>query len=238
MCLRLFNTVSGVVPFLVALILSLASPVSPAGLTYTGDITLTTDYVSEGVSQTGRQPAVQGSFGLDTGVGLELGVWASNVDFGSEADLEMDFIGSFGFDVYSDLVMEVGLIHYNYLGEATLNYNEIFLNIGILGLEMGLTYSDDYGARGSAAIGTRIGYGFPLLSDLLSLGLEYGQLNSDDRVFAANTLDADNNFSYWGASLVLNLVGSELRLSLTDSNQPGCGDDCGSLTALSWSRSF
>ena len=64
------------------------------------NVTLTSDYVFRGVSQTDEDPAIQGGFDLSHDSGFYIGAWASNVDFNEEdstdpaaddaADMELD----------------------------------------------------------------------------------------------------------------------------------------------------
>ena len=55
-----------------------------------------TDYIYRGGSQTADGPAIQGGFDLGHESGFYLGTWASNVDFGNSAEVEIDFYGGFG----------------------------------------------------------------------------------------------------------------------------------------------
>lgn len=76
----------------------------------------TTNYVWRGASQTDGNAALQG--GIDLGVGsFYAGVWASNVDFGTDDSREVDFylgvkpeVGNFAFDF--------GANHYHFDGST------------------------------------------------------------------------------------------------------------------------
>ena len=61
----------------------------------TSNIGFKTDYLFRGISQTRRNPAVQGGFDFSTKSGYYLGTWASNVDFGNTANTEFDLYGGF-----------------------------------------------------------------------------------------------------------------------------------------------
>jgi uncharacterized protein (TIGR02001 family) len=73
-------------------------------LTFLANVTLTTDYIYRGLSQTGEKPAIQGYIELDYQI-FYLGIWGSNVDYGlgfdpagnlvEVADLEMSWYGGF-----------------------------------------------------------------------------------------------------------------------------------------------
>ena len=60
--------------------------------TISGNVTLATDYVFRGQSQTDEEAAIQGGFDMEFG-GFYLGTWASNVDFGTDAQAEIDYYG-------------------------------------------------------------------------------------------------------------------------------------------------
>lgn len=97
---------------------------SPHSLT--GNLTFTTDYVFRGVSQTNEDAAVQG--GLDyshTPTGLYVGTWASNVNF-PPGSLELDVYGGWT-RTWGDFGVNVGLLHYDYPGNSSLNTDELYV---------------------------------------------------------------------------------------------------------------
>ena len=55
--------------------------------TFTGNVALTNDYVFRGFSQTLEHAAIQGGLDWDSGMGIYLGTWASNVEFTSAGEL-------------------------------------------------------------------------------------------------------------------------------------------------------
>ncbi len=59
------------------------------------NVTLTSNYVFRGVSQTGDGPAIQGGFDYSAG-SFYAGVWGSSVDFSDDTTMEMDIYGGFG----------------------------------------------------------------------------------------------------------------------------------------------
>jgi len=101
----------------------------------TANVTLTSNYVTNGISQTDDKPALQGGFDYEHQSGFYVGSWASNVDLGYEADVYVGYTkatDNLGFDVgytsfnYSDsnfeedtseiyigCICKVGLIFYS-----------------------------------------------------------------------------------------------------------------------------
>lgn len=61
------------------------------------NVTLTSDYVARGISQTRSRPALQGGLEWKTDTGLFAGLWGSNVDFGGRERLELGFF--LGYDL-------------------------------------------------------------------------------------------------------------------------------------------
>ena len=89
-----------------------------------GNVTLATDYVFRYLTQTNEQPAIQGGFDVDTGMGIYLGVWASNVDFNPEdlsraddATIEVDFYGGYAKEWDNGWGIDLGIIYYKYFDD-------------------------------------------------------------------------------------------------------------------------
>lgn len=105
-----------------------AAAVSPH--TFTGNLTVATDYRFRGISQTFRQPTVQGGFDYAHSSGFYAGNWNSNVSgnqFLNGAGLEMDFYGGYKFEPVKDLTADIGLLYYYYpaakIGTTGEKYN-------------------------------------------------------------------------------------------------------------------
>src|SRR5262245_1132565 len=94
--------------------------------TLTGNVGLFSQYIFRGLTQTDRDPAIQGGFDYSHESGFYLGTWASNIrwlrDFGSYTNggsMEWDFYGGYkGTFGKSDFGFDVGLLQYWYPGDA------------------------------------------------------------------------------------------------------------------------
>lgn len=94
--------------------------------TFTGNLSLVTDYRFRGISQTYGLPAVQGGFDYAHASGFYAGTWASNVystagngigtSYTNGAGLEWDFYGGYKFEVAPELTLDVGALYYYYPG--------------------------------------------------------------------------------------------------------------------------
>lgn len=102
---------------------------------FSANVTLTSDYVYRGITQTNEDPALQGGFDYAHDSGFYLGVWASSLEFQSEVETEIDVpegekkvvdvnpdFGSMEVDVYGGFAGEfqngvgwdVGALYYLY----------------------------------------------------------------------------------------------------------------------------
>lgn len=86
-------------------------------------ITLTSDYVSRGVSL--GAPAVQGSLGQSFETGFSVLAWASNIESGQELDLSAGYSKS----ISENYSVHTNLIWYDYTKTPGINYLEYHLGL-------------------------------------------------------------------------------------------------------------
>ena len=94
--------------------------------TITGNVGIFSQYIFRGLTQTDRQPALQGGLDYAHASGFYVGTWGSNVswlrDFGSYSaggSLELDMYGGFKGNIgKSDFGYDVGLLYYWYPGDT------------------------------------------------------------------------------------------------------------------------
>lgn len=89
----------------------------------TGNLALVSDYRFRGISQSWRQPAVQGGLDYVHASGFYLGNWNSSVSsnsYNNGGSVEVDLYGGYRFEPVKDLMMDVGVLTYIYPG-ARLN---------------------------------------------------------------------------------------------------------------------
>ena len=87
---------------------------------------LTTDYVSRGITQSDSDPAIQGYIEPSYGIAY-MNLWSSNVDFGDDfRGAEID-VGAGLRPQFGPLSLNVGYVHYFYAPESVSpDYGEIF----------------------------------------------------------------------------------------------------------------
>lgn len=103
-----------------------AAPASPH--TFTGNVTLASEYIYRGIAQTRGKPAIQGGFDYAHASGFYAGVWGSSISWindgvaGASANVEIDVYGGYKGSITDDLGYDVGVLTYNYPGTGkTLN---------------------------------------------------------------------------------------------------------------------
>jgi uncharacterized protein (TIGR02001 family) len=113
-----------------------AAPAAPASPhTFTGNVGLYSQYIFRGLTQTDRQPAIQGGFDYAHSSGFYLGTWASNISwlkenlsappatitgqYASGGSAEIDFYGGYKSTFgKTDFTYDIGLLFYWYPGDV------------------------------------------------------------------------------------------------------------------------
>lgn len=103
---------------------TIAEPAGPH--TFTGNMTLATDYRFRGISQTFGKPTIQGGVDYSHESGIYLGNWNSNVNEATGypgGSIEMDFYGGWKTTFAEDFGFDIGLLYYYYPGTDTGVYS-------------------------------------------------------------------------------------------------------------------
>ena len=198
---------------------------------FSGTVTLATDYVFRGISNTDEDPAIQGSMDYEHDSGLYAGIWASNVKFRENADedavdtvaeatIEINYYAGIASEFGNGLSWDVGANLVTYPGsESSLNY-DYWEAMGALGyafeevaLEPGIVaevyYSPDYfGNSGDATYVNAMLY--------LSLPAEFGLNFSAGRQQFKE--DSSLDYNDMKAGITKSLAGFELELAYFDTN--------------------
>jgi uncharacterized protein (TIGR02001 family) len=208
---------------------------------FSANVTLTTDYVFRGISQSNEEPTVQG--GVDwshPNTGLYLGLWGSGVGF-NDASSEFDLYGGISGTV-GDISWDLGGIYYHYPGsDDDLNYDFWELAVatgydfGLAQASLSLNYSPDYfGASGNSYYLATYAT-VPLPYDL-TLSAHAGRQWIED-----NATFGTPDYTDWSLGLGYTIEGFDLGLTYndTDLKEPGeCADGCGARLVFSISKSF
>ena len=199
-------------------------------VTIEGNITLTSDYVFRGVSQTAESPAVQGGFDI-SGDLLYAGVWGSNANYSNGTDAGDGASGEFDFYVgltkdFGSMSLDLGAVHYDYPGQSALNTEDVYVIAGFGSIEVGYyqtTSADWFGTDNGA--GTTYTYGaYSLaLNESISASFSYGQ--------TAVAGDGNDTADYADTKTALSfpLFGTDIELAYTTTSYDNPAGDLGEI---------
>ena len=181
-------------------------------------VTLTTDYVFRGISQTNEGPAVQGGFDFHHDIGIFLGIWASNVEFPMDAaqynprDIELDLYVGFERSFARHWSANVSLVRYTYPDSSfNFDYTEVGAGIGYRNLVfVNIAHTNDYFSLGTKATDYELAGLYPL-----ARGFEIGAT-----LGAFDIADFIGTYLYWNAGVSKNLdrFTFDVRYHNTDSD--------------------
>jgi uncharacterized protein (TIGR02001 family) len=201
--------------------------------TISGSVTLATDYVYRGVSQTENGPAIQGSFDYTNG-NFYAGVWGSNVDFGGYYGISVDV--PMELDIYAGITPTIGpvsadfgVIGYFYpgadedmLASGEWNYWELKAAGSVnpseaLTLGAALYWSPELAGDGGDGLYYEVN-GALALSDAFSLSGAVGQQSADATGYFTTTGANVDEYTTWnfGGTLAKHGFEFDLRYSGTD----------------------
>ena len=175
---------------------ALAADVPVSQHTFSSNVSLVSDYLYRGISQSGSKPAIQGGFDYAHASGFYAGVWGSSISWltdakvytgATTAPLELDTYLGFKNSFMGDYSYDVGFLRYNYpasydatLGAAGVkgDTNEIYGSIGWKWLTAKYSYSlgDTFSvpqAKGSNYVDLSVNY--PVPDTGIMLGAHYGK---------------------------------------------------------------
>jgi uncharacterized protein (TIGR02001 family) len=233
-----------------ALAASFAASASADDLSFSSNVTLASDYLYRGISQTGKNPAIQGGFDLSHASGFYAGVWGSSISWlgdagipnsGTEIDTYLGYKGAAG-----DISYDAGFLRYNYpgtYGAATkADTNEIYGSVGYSFISAKLSYSlgDLFGvADASGSTYLELNASYPLGDSGVTLGAHYGK-----QTYSGTTVDTAATYSDYKLSAAKDFSGYVLTAAFSSTNAGAFytnpqGDELGKGTlVLSLSRAM
>ena len=145
--------------------------------------TAVSDYDFRGWSQSAKDPALQGSADYAFGdSGFSIGAWASNVDFGSsiDGDIELDVYANYVGKINDTFSWTAGLTRYNYPGSSASStksaigeYFEGYVGFNAGNFSFKQWYSNDFYELGDSAEYTEANY-TQAIGDKFSLNFHAG----------------------------------------------------------------
>jgi uncharacterized protein (TIGR02001 family) len=216
-----------------------AAPASPH--TFTGNLTIASEYRYRGIAQTNSKPALQGGFDYAHSSGFYVGNWNSNVSWLSDGgggtvsnSLEMDFYGGYKGTIGS-LSYDVGGLYYYYPGTYPSGFTkpntfEIYGQIGTgpitLKYSHSLTnlfgYADSKGSGYLDLSGTfEIGGGFNAVAHVGYQMVPSGTVNGV-QVRAKD----DCSYTDWRLGVTKEAMGLVWSAAYVDTNAKGAAGQC------------
>lgn len=210
---------------------------------FSANVSLTTDYMYRGISQSNEQPAISGGFDYGHESGVYAGIWASSLDF-SDGDtaIEIDYYGGIGGEFSNGISWDVGGLYYQYPGTnadagGDFDFFEAYGNLGYtfadVSLEptvgLGIAYSPDFFGETGDGI---------YVSGSLDLSLPHG-FGLSFLIGNQDIDDADINYTHYVVGLNKSLNIFDFDVSYYDtSDESDCGGEICEAVVFTVSSSF
>jgi uncharacterized protein (TIGR02001 family) len=205
-------------------------------------VNLASDYTFNGVSQTGNDPALQASLDYSAESGFYAGTWASNVDFGSGEDTNIEwdaYIGQY-FQLNDKVGLDVGIAYYTYHGDSlsdTYNYPEAYTKFGYSSSmgdsELNFWYSWDYFGLDVDHYIAMVAHTFEVAPGH-SVKVSFDRSTSDDKTIWP--WDGKDAYNHYRVEYMTSWKGFDFDLALEDTTMDY--DAADARVVLSVSRTF
>ncbi|MFZ5876790.1 MAG: TorF family putative porin [Nitrospirota bacterium] len=193
--------------------------VGSANAEVTGNLALTSNYVSRGVSYSDNAPAVQGGVDYSHSSGIYVGAWGSGVDFDTPTRIELDVYGGITRPITDGSSWDIGVAYYSYPGDSTTNYHELYVGLTYTVLTAKWWFTPDYFGTG----GDEQYWDGELKWELphaIGVNLHAGYSVFDPAVGIKDYADYQGSVSYTYQSVTF-----ELSYTTTNQDQFGTWDD-------------
>jgi uncharacterized protein (TIGR02001 family) len=203
-----------------------------------GNVTLASDYVYRGISQTEEEGAIQGGFDVEGGSGFYAGIWGSNIAF--DGSIEIDLYAGYGGSIGEDGGFDIGILRYQYPNDLGVNhssFNEIYGSFSYKDVTIGVNYSNEFFDESGTGIYPYVDYSLSLPNEF-GLDFHYGhQSIKDNDIFGAP------DYSEYSIGLTKTWVDIDFWLTWTDTDLSsiecfGGSDICDSRAVFGLSKSL
>jgi uncharacterized protein (TIGR02001 family) len=209
---------------------------------FSATVNLASDYTFNGVSQTSNDPALQGSLDYAADSGFYAGTWASNVDFGSGDDTNVEwdaYVGQY-FQLNEKFGLDTGIAYYTYHGDSasdTYNYPEAYAKFGYSSSmgdsEVNFWYSWDY-------FGLDVNHYIAMVAHTVEVAPGHSIKVSFDRSTSADEAiwawDGTDAYNHYRVEYMTNWKGFDFDLAFENTNMDI--DTADARVVLSVSRTF
>lgn len=190
---------------------------------FSATVTAVSDYDFRGVSLSAKDPALQASIDWAHDSGFYAGAWASNIDYGSDidGDIELNLYLGFGGEWASGVGWDTGIVWYIYPGSSSSTtaskisaYPEIWFGISKGPFEFKQWFSNDGSGTDENALYTEVNASFDLAENFaLNLHAAY------------NYGDAFDGFEYFDFSVGIGYTAGNFDMELKFTGTDLSGDD-------------
>ena len=209
--------------------------------TFTGNVALTNDYVFRGFTQTEEKAAIQGGLDWDSGHGVYLGTWASNIQFGipGEGSMELEAFGGYRGSI-GKFTYDIGAVGNFYPGSnKALDYQwweatgKVGYDFGFAAVSAGIAYTPDFfgGLDDSYYYSGKVTVPLPVGIDGLSVDGTIGR--QDLKTPFMDVTDYSVGITY-----AMKWFTTDVRYINTDSPKALCAKICDGRVVVKISRSF
>lgn len=183
----------------------------------TGSFAVTSDYVFRGVSQTNEDPAFQAGLTYTSPIGLYVGIWTSNVDFGTpDPDWEVDGFIGYNVDFAENWNFDVMLNRYNYPSAGASNFNELITKTTFLDTySLTVAYTNDVYGLDEDGFYYALSGSWALPHDF-TIGAHVGR-----STYASALSDSYEDYTDYGVSVGKTFGPLDLTVAYTDTDSDG-----------------
>jgi len=207
-------------------------------------VNLASDYTFNGVSQTDNGPALQASLDYAADSGFYAGTWASNVDFGSgdDTNIEWDaYVGQY-FQLNEKFGLDAGIAYYTYHGDdasSTYKYPEVYTKFGYSSSmgdsEVNFWYSWDY-------FGADVGHYIAMVAHTFEVAPGHNIKVTFDRSTSADenkyAWDGKDAYNHYRVEYMTSWKGLDFDLALEDTDMGWDTADTRVVLSVSHTYSF
>lgn len=211
------------------------------------DLTLTalSDYRDTGISQTQGDPALQAEATLNHESGVYVGVFTSNIDFGTKAYREDMYYVGVTIPLSEEVYIDTYIGRYEYPNEAYGDFNEFYAQLAGYGFQLDYTYDFDFRGHLPNATNISLGYNFELPYDT-GLLVRYGHTDLRFDALWSGSGNVRQTYNDWEAKLSKDIAGVNVFASYVDTdlsdaecyNAVGYDDVCSATLVLGASKTF
>jgi uncharacterized protein (TIGR02001 family) len=214
----------------------LAVIAQPVHAAVSGKISLMSNYLSYGLSQTLDEPAVQITTTWSGESGLYLSGWASQVDFGEGTDTEMGIYAGYSMSINEGYSLDAGVAQFFYEGadiSDDYKYNEIYTLLSTPLINLGLHYSWDYFGSGAGYTVVQASRQFSISHFFnLTLGADYAATDDKNRY----SILGESDYLHYFVRAEKEMIGLQWSLSLHETTMPESETDEARVVAgVGWS---